>query len=248
MTAYSATESQIHALMEAAEQARQTGNEQEADRLVAQARNVAPDHPGVLNVAGLRALGGGDAAGARRLFEQAVSREPASPMLWLHLALAIRDLGDQQSERDALEKALQIDPRYFPALLHKARLFERQGKTKLAAQMYYAFVCCLPAGVAQPPGVGEAVQHANAVIQQNDAALESFLRPRLEEARARHAGARLDRFDACLDTLVGRRRLFMPQPTFLQFPRLPAIEFLDRETFPWLSAFEAATADIREEA
>jgi aspartyl/asparaginyl beta-hydroxylase (cupin superfamily) len=243
-----ATESQINALMEAAEQARLAGNQQEVDRLIAHARTIAPNHPGVLNVAGLWALGRNDPASARRLFEQAVALESHSPILWLHLALAIRDLGDQQGERDTLEKALQIDPRYFPALLHKARLLERQGKKKLAAQMYYAFLCCLPQGVPQPPDVQDAVRRANQVIGENNAALESFLRPRLEQARAHHAGSRLERFDACLDALIGRRQLFAPQPTFLPFPRLPAIEFLDREDFPWLSAFEAATADIRDEA
>ena len=42
--------------------------------------------------------------------------------------------------------------------------------------------------------------------------------------------------------------MFAPQPTFLLFPRLPAIEFLDREHFPWLNAFDAATDEIRAEA
>src|SRR5262249_30965068 len=153
------------------------------DRLLAQARSVAPDHPGVLNVAGLRALAQGDAPGARRLFEQAVSRDAKSPMLWLHLALATRDTGDEQAQQAALDKALGVDPRYFPALLHKGRLLERQGKTKLAAQMYYAFLCCLPAGVPQPGHVQEAVEHAKRVMKDNDDALESFLRPRLEDVR-----------------------------------------------------------------
>src|SRR5216684_2230480 len=78
--------------------------------------------------------------------------------------------------------------------------------------------------------------------------LEAFLRPRVDEARARHAGAPLERFDAAFDTLVGKRRVFAPQPTFMLYPRLPAIEFLDRGHFPWLAAFEAAADEIRAEA
>jgi aspartyl/asparaginyl beta-hydroxylase (cupin superfamily) len=85
-------------------------------------------------------------------------------------------------------------------------------------------------------------------LRDNDAALESFLRPRLAEARARHAGARLERFDACFDALLGKRPVYAPQPTFMLFPRLPAIEFLDRAQFPWLDAFEAAADEIRAEA
>src|SRR5437762_3087331 len=32
------------------------------------------------------------------------------------------------------------------------------------------------------------------------------------------------------------------------YPRLPAIEFIDREHYPWLDAFDAATDEIRAEA
>ena len=248
MTSSVTTEPQIRALMEAVDRADQAGKRQDAERILAQARAAAPDHPGLLNVAGMRALLGGDPAGARLLLERATGLDPASPMLWLNLALAVRELGDEPGERDALEKALVADPRFFPALLQKARLLERQGKRKAAAQMYYAFLCCIPAGVPQAPPVQAAIEQANKVLRDNDAALEAFLRPRVERARARHAGARLERFDACFDTLVGKRRMFAQQPTFMLFPRLPAIEFVDRDQFPWLDAFDAATDEIRVEA
>src|SRR6267143_3423035 len=187
-----------------------------------------------------------DQAGNRGEAARALAQ--VSPMLWLNRARAHRELNDQAAERDALEQALTADPRFFPALLHKARLFERQGKLKQAAYMYHAFLCCVPAGVPQPPAVRSAMEHANKVLRHNDAALEAFLQPRLDEARARHDGARLERFDACFEALVGKRGMFAPQPTFMLFPRLPAIEFLDREDFPWLDAFDAAADDIRAEA
>jgi tetratricopeptide (TPR) repeat protein len=126
MTSASAAESDIRALIEAVDRADQAGNRAEAERALAQARDLAPDHPGVLNVAGMRALAQGDARGARALLERAASLDPSSPFLWVHVALARRDARDESGERDALEQALAIDPRYFPALLHKARLFERQ--------------------------------------------------------------------------------------------------------------------------
>ena len=248
MIATGATESQIRALIDAIDRADEAGNRSEAERALAQARAAAPDHPGVLNVAGMRALLAGNAGAARPLLERAAALDPASPMLWLNLALAHRELNDAAAERDALEQALAADPRFFPALLHKARLFERQGKPKQAAYMYHAFLCCVPAGVQQPPAVRSAMEHANKMLRHNDAALEAFLRPRLDEARARHDGARLERFDACFEALVGKRGMFAPQPTFMLFPRLPAIEFLDREDFPWLDAFDAATDEIRAEA
>ena len=248
MGASAATESQIRVLIDAVDRADREGNRREAERALAQARAAAPDDPRVLNVAGMRALLGGDAGAARPLLERAAALDSGSPMLWLNLALAHRELGDEGAERDALERALVADPRYFPALLHKARLFERQGKRKQAAYMYHAFLCCVPPGVPQPPAVQSAMEHANQVLRENDAALDAFLRPRLSEARARHAGERLERFDACFDALVGKRAVFAPQPTFMLFPRLPAIEFLDRGDFRWLDAFEAAAEEIRAEA
>jgi aspartyl/asparaginyl beta-hydroxylase (cupin superfamily)/Tfp pilus assembly protein PilF len=248
MTPAAATESQISALIEAIDRAEQTGDRAEAERALARARAAAPDHPGVLNVAGMRALVAGDAAAARPLLESAAALDPSSPMLWLNVALAHRELRNEVAEREALEKALAADPRFFPALLHKARLLERQGKLKQAAYMYHAFLCCVPAGVQHPPAVRSAMEHANKVLRDNDAALEAFLQPRLIEARARHDGARLERFEACFEALIGKRRVFAPQPTFVLFPRLPAIEFLDRADFPWLNAFEAAGHEIRAEA
>src|SRR4051794_31108031 len=144
MSATFATEADIQSMMEAVNRAVRAGDAKEADAVLARARAVAPDHPGVLNVAGLRALGAGDPSQARALFERATQQEPNSPLLWVNVALARRELGDAESERDAIEKALAIEPRYFPALLHKARLLERQGKRKAAAVMYHAFLACLP--------------------------------------------------------------------------------------------------------
>src|SRR5258706_13868146 len=227
MTATAATESQIRALIDAVDRADQSGDRGEAERALAQARAAAPDGPRVLNVAGMRALLGGDAGTARPLLERAAALDPASPMLWLNLALAHRELKDEGAERDAIERALTADPRFFPALLHKARLFERQGKPKQAAYMYHAFLCCVPPGVQHPQAVQSAMQHANEVLRENDAALEAFLRPRMSAARARHAGEQLERFDACFDALIGKRRVYAPQPTFMLFPRLPAIEVLE---------------------
>jgi Flp pilus assembly protein TadD len=125
MTATAVSELQIRNLIEAIDRADLAGNRREADRALAQARAAAPDHPGVLNVAGMRALLGGDAGAARALLERAAALDPASPMLWLNLAFVHRELHDEAAERNAVEKALAVDPRFFPALLHKARLLER---------------------------------------------------------------------------------------------------------------------------
>jgi len=248
MSATIPTENDIQALMAAVDRADQAGNGAEAERALARARSIAPDHPGVLNVAGMRALVGGDARAALPLLERAAALDGTSPLLWVNVALANRQLGDQPAEREALEHALGIDARYFPALLHKARLFERQGKLKAAAIMYNAFLACLPRDVQPPPSVQPAIEHAHEVLLENARALEAFLQPRLEALRARYAGERLARFDASLELLLGKRPLYRQEPTFMLFPGLPALEFIDREHYPWLDAFDAATPEIRAEA
>ncbi|HEX3398220.1 MAG TPA: aspartyl/asparaginyl beta-hydroxylase domain-containing protein, partial [Steroidobacteraceae bacterium] len=55
------------------------------------------------------------------------------------------------------------------------------------------------------------------------------------------------RFERCLDRILGRRRIYVPEPTFMLFPYLRNYEFFERESFPWLAGVEAATDAIREE-
>ncbi|TLZ04743.1 MAG: aspartyl/asparaginyl beta-hydroxylase domain-containing protein [Gammaproteobacteria bacterium] len=47
--------------------------------------------------------------------------------------------------------------------------------------------------------------------------------------------------------LMGKRRPFHSQPTWMYFPELPGIEFFERADFPWLDAVEAASEEIRAE-
>src|SRR5947207_4562213 len=100
MTASAVSETQVRALMEAVDRADQTGNRAEGDRALARAQAMAPDHPGVLNVAGMRALAAGDAGTARSLLARAVALDPVAPLLWVNLALAHRELRDEAAERE----------------------------------------------------------------------------------------------------------------------------------------------------
>lgn len=246
MSAVTTGDTQVRALVEAAERAAASGRKDEAARILAEAQAAAPEHPLVLNALALRALGQGDAAGARELLTRAVASTPKEPALWLSLALASRALRDVDAELSALDQALALDPYFFLALLQKATLFERQGKPRKAAGLFHAALCCAPRGPL-PPALQSAIAHAREAVRANNAALETFLHDRLRETRARHDEARRDRFDECLDVLLGKRRIYVQQPTFMHFPRLPAIQFYDRGDFPWLDALEAATDDIRSE-
>ena len=47
--------------------------------------------------------------------------------------------------------------------------------------------------------------------------------------------------------MLGRKRRYDSQSMLHHYPGLPAIEFFEREDFPWLDQFEAATDAIRDE-
>ena len=192
-------------------------------------------------------LGAGNLAGAHSLLEQAVKDEPSNIALWLNLASTQRAMGRVDQELATLDHVLTIDPFDMRALLQKAALHDNRNEPRAAAMTYRTALRIIPEGFEPPPHMRAVVQHAKDVVAANDLALEKFVEERLKGLREQHGNARQDGFDRCLATLLRKRRIFGQQPTFMYFPRLPAIEFHDRENFPWLDSIEAATDDIRAE-
>ncbi len=248
MTELNAQDAEIRGIVQTAERARVAGQRDEARRLLAQARGLAPDHPMLLNALGALELESGDALAARQLLERAVAQDEKNPAFWLNLASAHRRLGEPpEKEEKALDRALALDPRHLPALLQKASLLELRGRTKAAAKAYHNALQSIPPQARLPDALRPALQHAVEAVRANDAALDAFLCGQLRTVRERHAGDRQERFDRCIDSFLGRRRVFFPQPTFLYFPNLPALEFYPREDFAWLDAVEGATEVVRAE-
>jgi aspartyl/asparaginyl beta-hydroxylase (cupin superfamily)/Flp pilus assembly protein TadD len=242
-----ANESEIRRVVSAAEQARLAGRRDEAMRLLAQAQAMAPEHPLVLNEAGVDKLHAGDASGARPFLERAIEKDGKNPTLWLNLATAFRKLNLPDDEMKALERLLAIEPRHLLALLQKGSLLELKGQPKAAASVFQNALLTIPRGTRLPEGLRPAIDRALSAVRANHAALDAFLADRLRDVRAQHATELQERFDHCIDAFLGKRGIYHPEPTFLQFPKLPAWEFYQREDFPWLDEIEAATADVRSE-
>jgi aspartate beta-hydroxylase len=237
----------IRQLIENAAQASASGRVQEADQLVRQAEAEAPRHPLVLNETARRLLMRGDAAGAHGLLKQAVTLDPSQASIWLNLAVALRGLKLADEEMAAIDKVLAIEPRNLRAMLQKASLQELQGRPRAAAMTYRYVLQSVPAGSFPPQSLRPVFQHALQFVAANDRELENFIEGRLKELRARYADEPLQRFDRCLQTLLRKQPVYRPQPSFMYFPRLPALEFYERSDFPWLDSIEAATEDIRAE-
>ena len=248
MSANDPLESQLRSLVGAAEEAEIQGRRDEAERLLATARSLAPEHPAVLSAAGAYALRKGDAVQARQLFEQSIAADGSNPATFVNLASSLRTFNDTAGELKALDGALTLQPQYFPALIQKASLLEKQGDAKRAAGLFQRALHALgPAGTSLPSAWRPLVEHAQRAVARNLQDLEAWLQARMQDVREQHATARQDRVDDCLGAILGKNRIYVQQPTFSHFPRLPAIQFFEREDFPWLPAVEQATDDIRKE-
>jgi aspartyl/asparaginyl beta-hydroxylase (cupin superfamily) len=234
-------------MIQASKGAAAAGRTRESDELLARASQLAPTHPAVLNELGLRMMQRGEAAKARELFERATQGDPKHPALWSNLAASLHALNLLPEELAAVERALALEPRHLPALLQEGMLFERSGDPRNAARSYRNALATLPPGQQPPPTVAEALEHARAVIAADDTGLAAAIAQNLAPIRERHGGAAVRRVEHCIDLLTARRTRFLPQPTFMYFPEIPAVEFFDRQDFPWLDAIEAASEDIRAE-
>ncbi|HEY0801368.1 MAG TPA: aspartyl/asparaginyl beta-hydroxylase domain-containing protein, partial [Steroidobacteraceae bacterium] len=237
----------IRQLIENAAQASASGRVQEADRLVRQAEAEAPKHPLVLNETARRLLMSGDFIGAHSLLTQAVQEDSSHAAIWLNFAVALRGLKRADEEMTAIDKVLALEPRNLRAMLQKASLQELQGRPRAAAMTYRYVLQSVPAGSFPPQSLRPIFQYAMQFVAANDRELENFLEGRLKDLRARYADEPLQRFDRCLQTLLRKQPVYRPQPSFMYFPRLPALEFYERNDFPWLDSIEAATDDIRAE-
>jgi aspartate beta-hydroxylase len=241
-----ADSNRIAQLIESAERAEASGRGTEAANLLAQAKSLAPSDPLVLNALGLQAMRANDFPAARQHLERAAGLASRSPALWLNLAYCRHRQGDVAGELAALDQSLSLEPRFYPAVLQKAQWLERQGRPKQAAHLYEVFLHCLPPPAQLPPQLKSAIEHAQRIVSADRSALGQLIESRLAGATPGDTSSRA-RFDHCIDAILGRRRVYTSQPTFMLFPKLPAIEFYERRDFPWLDAFEAATDTIREE-
>jgi aspartate beta-hydroxylase len=201
----------------------------------------------VLNARAVDLLQTGNAAGARALLERALESDAGNPSLWMNLATALRALGLRDDEERALKSVLAIEPRHLIALLQKAELQEFRGQARAAATTYHHALQTIQPNARLPNVLREPIARALAAVQRNDAALAGHVERSLGDLRARHDADSLERVDHGLAALLGKRRIYHPQPTFLHIPKIPSHEFYPRSQFPWLAEIEAATPQIRAE-
>jgi len=243
-----AEEQKVSALMATVERLVAERRDADAQRLFGEAEAILPDHPLVLHERARRLAVGGDSTAARAILERVVALAPGHLPFWLSLAAVLRTLARREEELAALERALTLDPTHLVVLLQKGALLDLMNKPRSASAVYGNALQTLVPGTRLPPAIEAHVRHAEKRVRENAAILAEVIDARLGELRhAGLSGGSSVRFDRCLDRVLGRRRIYTPEPTFMLFPYLRNYEFFERETFPWLAALEAATESIREE-
>jgi len=200
-----------------------------------------------LEALGQRAFRGGDLAGAREYYRRLVAADGRDSQQWVNLAVVCQGLKDDAGEEAAIEGALARDPLDLLALILRGNLLERQGKRHRAAQAYAAVLAVSPPLERLHPDLRPAVAKALQFRDAYNREVAGFLAERLAPAYAEVRGERVERFRDAVDIMTGRKRRFESQPEIFHFPRLPAIEFFERESFPWLDAVESETDAIRDE-
>lgn len=240
-------QAEIQGQLAEARQAQRSGRVEEAARLCEAVIARYGEHPLALNMLGLQALRAGDPARGTALFRRAVAVDPRSPDLFINLAKARRTLADIAGEQAALEGALAIDQRHFMALVRLAELFERTGQDARAAERWAGVLAMSVMLEERSPAVETMLEHARDYVARQQATFAAAVDSGLASARDAVPAAARRRFDACIDTLLGRRQIYANVCAGLHFPFLPADEFFERRHFPWLAEIEAKTDIVRRE-
>lgn len=195
--------------------------------------------------AGLAALKSGALAVARVRLEASIGRATDADELAV-LSRICHQLGDDAAAHAAADRALQLDQRNLRAILIKADLLVARDQIRDGNFYYNAAVAVAGEQRDLAPDVVEGLERARAIQARVNSDMLGFVTGALERA-GYDKNQSAERFTHAFDLLVGRRRLYQPQPRAFFYPELPSRQFYPRADFPWLDAIEAETDVIAEE-
>ncbi|MGH8174749.1 MAG: aspartyl/asparaginyl beta-hydroxylase domain-containing protein [Steroidobacter sp.] len=205
------------------------------------------ENPATLLTSARRAMAAGDFASAQAVLLQVLAIDKRSIPAWLNLAAARRQLNDASGALNSLREVLRLEPRNFHALLMSATMLERGGDHKAAASTYGAALANAPPDQYLDPPTLQAVQHARSIHSKHTAELNQFIRAQVGDSQSQCPAPARRRIDSFIETTLRTRKRYQQEPLEYYYPGLPAIEFYERDEFPWLVELEAATDDIRQE-
>jgi aspartate beta-hydroxylase len=241
------TSHSLQQLAEMAQAAARSGERQRAQQLWESVLRMDPGEPRALNFLGNAALNAGNAAGAVALLEQAVAREKSQPAIWYNFALALRTQLKLQPALDALSEALTIDPYFIQALILKASILEQAGQTRAAAQFYASVLKVVGDQVVEQEPLAGQIKYAREKVADETSALAIFLEQEMLETLSSLPDKDQKRLQDCVDAISQKRKVYYPEPTFMNFPGLPVVEFFNTQDFSWSGILESSARNIQME-
>ncbi len=199
------------------------------------------------NQAAMRAMAAGDFATAEAALLQGLARDRGNLSAWLNLAVVRRQRQNIDGAFEALREALTLDARDFRALLMSATMLEQIGQLKQAASAYgIALADAPPDSLLDPPTLA-AVRHGREVQARYAKDLGDYVRAASADAASQCSPAGRRRLEHFIGITLRVTPRYPQLPLEYYFPGLPPVGFHEREDFPWLEEFEAATPAIQDE-
>jgi hypothetical protein len=164
-------------------------------------------------------------------------------MPWLLLAQACNLDGDAAGEEAALQKQLEAEPRSLPALILTGELKARTGDDRAANSFFQAALNQASAIPDVPPALHPMLTRAQDFIAKTQTRFEAHLLDQLNKSGLGSKG----RVGTAIDLLLGKKRLYLQEPSSFYFPGLPQRQFYERDEFDWLAEVEAAVPAMRDE-
>lgn len=230
-----------------ASEAWRQGRPDEATALLRTLVDRDPANVAALNTLAMIALNRGDPAGAIPWLERAVEAAPGAAPLHFNLFQALEQAGEPVRGLASLDRALTADPVYVPAIVMKADLLGRLGRGQESLSLFRAIIASEPRLDDMPDPVRLAFERGKENVRSDDDRRAAELEGPLAELEAAWPGEDLSRARAYAGQRTGRRKVYVQQPVAGHFPYLPAIEFFQRDLFPWLSELEGRTEEIAAE-
>jgi aspartyl/asparaginyl beta-hydroxylase (cupin superfamily) len=241
------TSAEVNHRLNEAMRARQAGRLADARRHFESVLEAEPTNPVARNVLGLDAIALGDIEEGAAHLEQACRGDPNAAELWLNLASARARLSQPEAEREALERALNVDQRFLPALIRLAEIHETSGDEAAATERWTAVIALATPMAQSSPELARLLLRARSFVEGQRLRLAESLDSALTNELAAASAQEQRRARAAADVMLGRRRLYVNECHGLHYPFLPSDEYFDREHFPWLQDLEAANGVIRAE-
>ena len=155
-------------------------------------------------------------------------------------------MGDYDAAHEEADRAIAHDARNARAFVVKGDAFFAQNNPRAAAAFYQRALTLSP---LHP----EMVQEIRVEFLRAQTRLQD-LQTAFSDHMTREVQPLLDDTDRCtprmqgaVDLLLGKRRLYYPEPRHIMVPDLPIHEFYPRDPFPWLEELESKTSVILDE-